>query len=461
MSLSISKLLPFHIDIFEGDFLGAYAFQLDNKCMLLGLDGSMLLVDADLYNCIKTREIDDELAMVLAQHKLISFNSEPISEHEESVKPVFFMIDLTNRCNMACKYCLREGEDSIKAKVMTQDKLQEVCDYIIDYCNTNEEYYITVQPWGGEPLLERDKIFFIQDYLLSHGIQPSISIETNGTLLTEELIKELHERNIWVSVSIDGPKQIHDAQRVFRGGQPTHSSVEKNLIKLSEIYEGNVSIIATITKYTYQDVEKILRYLVADLNLSNIKINFVHKSSFVDNDEMCMTDDEIADCTIKILETLVNLSEKGYSVGEYNIYTKINNLVYNRKSDVCICDGCHGGRKMLTLDYQGDIYPCDVSDYPEERLGNIADNDNLVELIENSMNSHPYFLIKKEKKCNDCPWYCYCRGGCTVHVKTQGENPPKTDYIECSINHALYPRLIEMILSKPEVINKLLHREAL
>lgn len=77
------------------------------------------------------------------------------------------------------------------------------------------------------------------------------------------------------------------------------------------------------------------------------------------------------------------------------------------------------------------------------------------------MSEKSYFKEKKQPKCEECPWYCYCRGGCTVHIKTQGEQPPAVDEIECAVNRTLYPALVELILSKPETVNRLLQAEAL
>lgn len=444
-------------------FNGAYVFSAGGRNMLLNQYGYTAIIDDSLLKQLKKQEITEELAMFLIQHRFVSMDDIEFSvvQTDKTIHPVFFMIDLTNRCNMACKYCLRDGDDSPSAKVMTSEMVGKICEYILNYCKEHNEEQITIQPWGGEPLLEKDKIFQIQDFLRGAGIDPCITIETNGLLLSDQLIEELKNRNIWTSVSIDGPSHIHNAQRVFRNGSPTHSAVEKNLIKLRDAYDGRVSVIATVTKETYSSIDEIIRYLVTDLKLRSIKVNFVHKSSFVDNTELCLTSDEIGAAAVRILKTLKELSAEGYEVSDYNIYTKIMNVLFNLKTDVCICDGCHGGRRMITFDYQGNVFPCDVTDYPEECLGNISEEPDLVKLVEKNIDVKPYFRQKIQPECEDCPWYCYCRGGCTVHVKTQGDQPPCVDEIECAVNKALYPELVKLILEEPSVVNRLLQTEVL
>ena len=451
-------------DSFPAEFTGAYVFKGKNRNFLLNKQGYSILLDDELLKDVEDHNIGEELAVLLIQHRFLLLDDNENAAEKNSrddIHPVFFMIDLTNRCNMACKYCLREAEMSENSKTLSDEKAVEICDHILRYCKETGEDKITVQPWGGEPLLEKNKIFLIQDYLTEHGIAPCISIETNGLLLTDELIDELYRRDIWVSVSIDGPEALHNGQRVFRDGRPTHSIVEKHLMRLSEKFQGRVSVIATLTRETYTHVKEIIYYLVKDLKLVNVKLNFVHKSSFMDNDDLCMTEDEIAECTKEIFETFLQLNKEGYRVGDYNVFTKMLNLITNSKDDSCISGGCHGARRMIVFDHKGDIYPCDVTDYPEECLGNISSGVGLVDCVREAMKTHDYFLEKKEEKCEDCPWYCYCKGGCTVHVKTDGKNPPMTDRIECAVNETLYPLLVQQILDEPENVNLILRADHL
>lgn len=466
----------YDMDSVPAHFTGAYVFPGNNRNFLINRNGYSILLDDELLNEVKSRNVGEELAVTLIQYRFLMLEDEEgenAGYHKQSddrsgingkindIHPVFFMIDLTNRCNMACRYCLREAEDSENRRILSEETAVKICDCILWYCKEADEDKITIQPWGGEPFLELERIFFIQDYLKERGIDPCISVETNGLLLSDEVIDKLYKRDIWTGVSIDGPEAIHDSQRVFRDGRPTHSIVEKNLIKLRDKFQGRVTVITTLTKGSAKYVRKIICYLVKDLELKNVKLNFVHKSSFVDNDTLCMNEDEIAECTREIFETFLELTGEGYDVGDYNIFTKMSNLICNAKEDACISGGCHGGRQMIVFDHNGDIYPCDVTDYPEECLGNIDEGVGLVDIVRRAMRNHTYFAEKKEEKCEDCPWYCYCRGGCTVHVKTEGAEPPVTDRIECAVNRMLYPLMVDKILYEPEQVNLILRDDVM
>jgi len=137
------------------------------------------------------------------------------------------------------------------------------------------------------------------------------------------------------------------------------------------------------------------------------------------------------------------------------------NLLVNSQSDACICSGCHGGKKLIAFDLTGSIYPCDLTDYPEEKIGNVSDNGNLVQTIEDAIKKRPFFVPKKTAECASCPWKCYCKGGCTVNIKSLGLPKGAIDPIECAVNKTLYPKLINFILQKPKEVNSFIGRDIL
>ena len=439
-------------------FHGAHVFDCGDNSLMIEGNGHILLADNAIIKLLTEKKCNEDLAFKLMQRNFASLTNieneeSPSCSDEFDIKPAFFMIDLTKRCNMGCRYCVREGDHH--AASITNSRIDDICDFIGSYCAETSTQEISVQPWGGEPLLELDKIFRIQDKLVKKGIKPHISIETNGLLLNDRTIEKLQERNIFVGVSIDGIELVHDKQRVLMDGSPTHKKVSENLKNLSAAFEGKVGIIATVTQNSISYIEEIFDYFAQDLHLKRIKVNFVHKSDFVNNEGLLLSEKEISDCTVRIIDKLVELNSSGWNIVEYNIYTKLMNLLARKKGDICITRGCNGGRKMITFDFNGDVFPCDVTDYPEEKMGSIYDGRSLMRIISDAQELNSYFCKKETDHCSKCPWRYFCRGGCTVHVKCSGAQPPCIDGIECAINRALYPRLIELILNSPEMINKL------
>ena len=110
---------------------------------------------------------------------------------------------------------------------------------------------------------------------------------------------------------------------------------------------------------------------------------------------------------------------------------------------------------MIVFDMNGYIYPCELTDYVEERIGNIKDGD-LLELINSAKNTKDYFKKKEETDCLFCSWKYFCKGGCSIKAKLAKS---KIDKLECAINSTLYPIMIDSILNNPKLINKLLNTE--
>lgn len=251
--------------------MGAHSFSDRNIHMLINQSGYMILLDDALTEQIISKKISDDLCLKLIQRKFVRLENEIIEEDVSEIKPTLFMIDLTDKCNMSCLYCLRNCNSGDEERVISSEKIDEICDYI-KHCEKYNLDSILVQPWGGEPLLEKNKIFLIQDLLMQAGIRADITIETNGTLLTDELVKELWNRHIYVSVSIDGYESVHDSQRVFNSGRKTHNIVENSIRLLQKYYDDNVSVIATMTRNSIPYIEQIIKYFAAELHLKKSRL---------------------------------------------------------------------------------------------------------------------------------------------------------------------------------------------
>jgi len=371
------------------------------------------------------------------------------------------MIDLTDRCNMACRYCLRDSNAVSGSRIMSRRTAERIVSCLAEYCRRQQMDQIVIQPWGGEPLLAAEMIWFIQDALAAEGVQAQFTLETNGLLLTEETCAELYRRRIAVGVSIDGGPAVHDSQRVRLDGSPTFAAAAAGIRRLQKWYGDAVTVIATLTRQSAGGVGGILDYFAGELGLTHIKCNYVHASSFHENLDMCLSPAEIRSCASEILDKVVGYAERGILLNEYNLYTRIINLLVNPQTDACISHGCLGGRRLITFDSEGGIYPCDVTDYPEERLGSVYSGEPLTELLRREIPLKPYFTGKYSEACGTCPWRPYCRGGCTVHTKCLHLPAGSVDPIECAVNRAVYPRLAELILTRPEIINLLAEQEIL
>ena len=436
------------------------AFVEGNTCLLFNKkSGHMFLTDIECFEMFRSKNISDGLLRKLDNRGFTNKYSANMQPYECEILPEFFMIDLTSNCNMRCKYCLRNvGSDN---HFLQLSVLDGICDFINAYAEKYNLKDISIQPWGGEPLLALDLILRLRNKIHPTNTRVHFSIETNGLLLNEQNAQLLYENKIGIGISIDGYKQLHDGQRVTKDGKGTHSVVEKNLINSKNLFGSRLGTITTITKKNASHVEEILDYFVRDLKLEHVKFNFVHDSLFFNCEELCVPEEEISETIIRLLNKIVKLNEEGLTIEEHNISVKLRNILTRRFTDICHSAGCCGGKKMIVFDMNGGIYPCELTDTPGEAIGNIGDGVDLVKVVNSSITIQDYFTPKKEKICDECDWYVFCRGGCTVRAISRGNRPPKIDRIECAVNRSLYPALIELILTKPKIVNKILGCEIL
>lgn len=449
-------LSPFTDSDSGNKFVGGFLYSCDEGSLLTNGKGNILILDSHTTDLLCNQTIPKRLLPVFESRGFLS----SVCFCSKSIKPEFFMIDLTSRCNMACKYCLRDIHAD--GESMSEEILRQICEYIVTYCDETNLPHVSIQAWGGEPLLELESIIYMREWIHPRTTKVHFSIETNATLLTENVLNQLYDAKIGIGISIDGTEQCHNRQRVFVSGKNTHSIVVSNLRRALDKYGERLGTITTITKQNCNQITDILEYFAIDLGLQNIKCNFVHESKFAVNAEnLCLSREEITTTELRMLEKIVELTERGYHIREKNIMTKIKNLLFSEYSDICISRGCNGGKKMIVFDRLGNIYPCELTDFPEETIGNIKETDkSLIDIVKISMETNAYFVPKHKEKCDTCPWYLYCGGGCTVRILNSGSQPPTVDEIECSINSALYPAIIELVLTKPQVINKILGYEA-
>ena len=106
---------------------------------------------------------------------------------------------------------------------------------------------------------------------------PLFSIVTNAYFITDEVINLFSKYNIHPVVSVDGPKKVHDKQRILKNGGGTFDVVYHNLKKLRE--KMPFSIEATFTTnhdsegLTMDDVDE---YLKKEFNVTRMIVNGIY-----------------------------------------------------------------------------------------------------------------------------------------------------------------------------------------
>jgi sulfatase maturation enzyme AslB (radical SAM superfamily) len=177
---------------------------------------------------------------------------------EMSIKYPSALVNITNKCNLACKHCFvfREGNPNTsteKSEMATNVMIEEIKNY-------QRKYGILRMLWmGGEPLLRKD--------VLNEGVKlfPQNVIATNGTL---PLIN-LGSSTIW-TISIDGPEELNDKIR----GKGVFKRVISNLNNLSDDFEGDLQCNCAVSKIGEGFYEKLITTLRKETPIRGITFSF-------------------------------------------------------------------------------------------------------------------------------------------------------------------------------------------
>jgi uncharacterized protein len=339
-------------------------------------------------------------------------------------------------CNLNCEYCFYLEKQALFAP----GEKYRMSDEVLRAFITN---YITSQPtpvvefvWqGGEPtLLGIDFFRRVIELQKSFAGTKTIanSLQTNGTLLTDEWCIFLKKNNFMVGISLDGPKAIHDRYRRDRKGNGTFDQVMRGL-RLLQKHKVDYNVLACVAReialkpldvyhfFKKEGVEFIqfspVVERMADLSSREMGLRLAGPAALDREEEQTdvtpwsVIPEEYGDFLIAIYDDWVR-----HDVGTVfvmNFEWALNAWIGN-PSPVCVHASTCG--RAVVLEHNGDVFACDHCVYPQFKLGNIT-TDRLQDMVEKSLRSG--FGVAKETAlpqwCRECDVLKACQGGCPKH----------------------------------------------
>jgi uncharacterized protein len=192
--------------------------------------------------------------------------------------PVFtwVLVKLASRCNINCTYCywFRDAEVYRKPPILTVEAEQAFCDRLSEPIDAFGLKFFTLVFHGGEPLLFPKRRFVaFQERLLEierlTGCVISRAVCTNAILVDDEWADILKTYDVRVGVSLDGPAEINDRNRIDFKGLGTHAQTLEGIacLRANGIEPGLISVCNPST-----DPERILSYAVEELGITEFDI---------------------------------------------------------------------------------------------------------------------------------------------------------------------------------------------
>lgn len=165
------------------------------------------------------------------------------------------LLKVASRCNLNCDYCYvyQHADTSWRGqpKLIADQTVDQFAIRLDEYVGAMRLERFSVIFHGGEPLLYTAEGLARIAEVVRSGVTPTcgldFSLQTNGVLLTDEAIRVLAQARIGVSLSLDGPKDVHDRHRLDHAGRSTFDATLDALRRLSadakEIFSGVIAVI--------------------------------------------------------------------------------------------------------------------------------------------------------------------------------------------------------------------------
>jgi len=307
---------------------------------------------------------------------------------------------ITGRCNLRCKHC------GAKETWGTKDMSTKMMSDIIDQMGMAGVKAVSL--FGGEPLLRED-IFVLIERLKRYSIR--ISVNTNATLITEQLAEKFKEKGIKnFVVSLDGAtREVHDRQR---GNGSFYKAIRGIKILVSKGMSVLLSFI--VTKINEKDIERFAE-LGRDLGVTTVRYNHV----FYTGNALCYEKDVYISPSEnkKISRRIFKLSRKygKFITGSYlQEYEKLKNLCKIKPEQNRITvPPCGAGVMKIAIRPDGWITPCEV--IWEVKAGNIK-KKSFIEICRDSkvikeFRSVKYIDLKSTPECKNCQYQFICFKG--------------------------------------------------
>ncbi len=323
------------------------------------------------------------------------------------------ILRMANSCNLNCIYCYdKNNHDTFsKADQYFQGKMEKCILYIKKIIDGEKGTRIIFH--GGEPLLVKASTYeeFILK-LLNIDSEMKFSIQTNGTLLTEEHIDVFKKYNVQVGISLDGFNEMLNRYRVYANGINSFDTVMKkiNLLKKKKVRFG---LIMTISKEVVGHEQELYDFIAKnDLNC-NIRPIFACN----DMNENVMTNDEYYTFFTRMFEIWINDQKKVKLRQISEMYDEFAHVLEtNYKNRTCSSSGkCF--ENFISLDCEGELYSCNRT-YNNKIFyyGNIEDitASELREKRNERANRRNQAIL--ESKCVNCELFKECRGGCPANA---------------------------------------------
>ncbi|MCU0919935.1 MAG: anaerobic sulfatase maturase [Burkholderiaceae bacterium] len=339
-------------------------------------------------------------------------------------------------CNIDCRYCFFLSKEALYPNDRHRMSDATLEAYIRQLLESHRLPEVTVAWQGGEPTLMGLDFFRKAVAMVDRYRRPGQKIQqtfqTNGIALDDEWCAFLKEHDFLVGLSVDGPREIHDTNRVTRGGQGTFDLVMKGWRCLRE-HGVDFNILCTVNAANQDHGRRVYRFFRDELQASWVQFIPIVERATADTIQIAnrgwserpkekrllytQTGTLVTTRSVtgeKYAQFLIDIFEEWLRHDVGKVYVQLFDVTleaYFGRYKLCIhAPTCGNGP---ALEHNGDLYACDHFVEPGFKLGNIH-KTHMLELVA-SPQQRKFGLDKRDaltRQCRECDVRALCNGGC-------------------------------------------------
>lgn len=410
-------------------------YKNDKNTILVTVDdGNFIFLNPSSFKQLKKGKIEDKETYNNLLKKGVIINSDNFQDIVDKTyqRYTFLMngtslhiVVPTSRCNQACPYCFA-APDEIGADKVKTDMTEETAKKTIDFILQSPSHAITIEFTGGEALARFDLIRFMTQYareknkILKKDLR--ITIVTNLTMATENMLTWLIDNDITICTSLDGPKEVHDKNRIILGAKGkiigTYDKVMYWINWINEQYKlknksQRLSALMTVTKHSLPYYKEIIDlYVSIGMQLVDVRaLTMVGNIMDIGSKDMWYTLEEFTEFYEKSIKYIDELRSQGIIIEDrmrelYNQKILENTPTYHTDYE-SPWGAAIGG---LTYNANGTIYAChEAMGQKEFTLGNVH-KDNWKTLFKKDETAFVVMssMLEANPICDRCALKPYC-----------------------------------------------------
>ena len=364
-------------------------------------------------------------------------NMQKIGDKEPPIEISMATFNITSLCNMRCKHCYASVSNKVNIKEITKEEIKVVIKKLAEIVKHSPKLLILS---GGEPTLCLEKLIFAIETAYNYGF--NVRVNSNGMLITDDLINTLKSCDVLTQVSIDGASAKSHA--LIRRSEKSYYDAMKTVDKLVKNH-CRVRISMTTYQDNYKEIPDAFKNAIERGAEQFITSNLVITGEARKNGLLpvqlknefeilyhCVKDD-------KKLQLMTKSSLLAETVNAMRAGVKFINC----GAGICTC----------CVDSDGSIYPCINMVNDKYKIANILEVNSLDE----SWNNSPIInQLKKlsvdniNEECSQCIFRFFCGAYCRGETLSGGGNI-NDPYIRCKEWKQALIYVLEILCESPEL----------